>query len=120
MAYLQKQPVFDGDEYEKAWLIRVTVNKCKNVLRSKWFSSRRELSEDLSYLPEKTDDLLEKVLALPEKYSLPLHLYYYEGYSIKEIADITGDKPATVGTRLARAKEKLKAELGENGYEEYI
>ena len=56
--------------------------------------------------------VLALVLALPEKYSTIIHLYYYEGYSIKEIADILRLPPATVGTRLARGRAQLRAALG--------
>jgi RNA polymerase sigma-70 factor (ECF subfamily) len=57
-------------------------------------------------------ELLRAVMDLDEKYRLPLHLHYYEGYPIKEIAEILGDKPATIGTRLARGREILKVRMG--------
>ena len=53
-----------------------------------------------------------EVLALDEMYRLPIHLHYYEGYAIKEIAELLGEKPATIGTRLARGREQLKAAMG--------
>ena len=88
------------------------INRCKNELRSGWWRLRRPLPDDLSYLEEADSDLLRSVLALEEKYRLPIHLHYYEGYAIKEIAGILGEKPATVGTRLARGRELLKGMMG--------
>lgn len=108
LQYLKAAPEFQDGEHEKAWLIRVTVNRCKNELKSGWWRLRRPLPDDLSYLVEEESDLLRSVLALEEKYRLPIHLHYYEGYAIKEIAGILGEKPATVGTRLARGRELLR------------
>jgi len=112
LAYLQNAPAFISEEHEKAWLIRVTINRCKNQLKSGWFRARRLLPEDLSYLMEEESELLRAVMALPEKYRLPIHLHYYEGYAIKEIAQVLGNKPATIGTRLARGRDLLKARMG--------
>ena len=65
-----------------------------------------EPSQDFE--PDEGSEVLEAVKKLPEKYRLPIHLFYYEGYSINDIAGIIGKKPATVGTLLARARERLK------------
>lgn len=103
---------FESAEHEKAWLLRTAVNKCKNHFKSGWIKNTvpiedtEEPSEEFE--PDEGSELLEAVRSLPEKYRLPIHLYYYEGYSINEISDITGKKPATVGTLLARARERLK------------
>jgi RNA polymerase sigma-70 factor (ECF subfamily) len=112
LAYLDKAPRFLSEAHEKAWLIRVTVNRCKNQLKSGWFKSRRPLPEDLPVMMVEESELLRAVMDLDEKYRLPLHLHYYEGYPIKEIAEILGDKPATIGTRLARGREILKVRMG--------
>jgi RNA polymerase sigma-70 factor (ECF subfamily) len=112
VAYLRGAPDFEGDQHEKAWLIRVTINRCKNQLKSGWFRGRRPLTEDLPCMMEEESALLHAVLSLEEKYRLPIHLHYYEGYAIKEIASLLGDKPATVGTRLARGRELLKSRIG--------
>jgi RNA polymerase sigma-70 factor (ECF subfamily) len=108
LQYLKSAPEFRDGEHEKAWLIRVTINRCKNILRSGWLRLRRPLPDDLSYLVEEESGLIQTVMALDEKYRLPIHLHYYEGYAIKEIAGILGEKPATVGTRLARGRELLR------------
>lgn len=103
---------FESEEHLKAWLLRVTINKCKDHLKSAWMSRRSELSDTLQSASEEKHPLLDALLTLPEKYKIPLHLHYYEGYSIAEIAEIIDTKPATVGTRLARGREKLKEVLG--------
>jgi RNA polymerase sigma-70 factor (ECF subfamily) len=112
LQYLKSAPEFQDGEHEKAWLIRVTINRCKNILKSRWLRFRRPLPDDLSYLMEEESGLIRAVMALDEKYRLPIHLHYYEGYAIKEIAGILGEKPATIGTRLARGRELLKGMMG--------
>jgi RNA polymerase sigma-70 factor (ECF subfamily) len=112
LAYLQKRPVFASGEHEKAWLIRTTINKSKNMLKAGWFRSRNPVPEDLSYLPKEESEVLQAVLALDKKYRIPIHLHYYEGYSIQEIATILQAKPATVGTWLARGRLLLKEKIG--------
>ena len=116
LTYLQKAPAFESAEHEKAWLLRVTINKSRNMLKTGWFRSRFELTEEAGYLPPEQSEVLEAVLSLAEKYRLPIHLFYYEGYSIEEIANILDTNPATVGTRLARARGLLKQSLG--GFED--
>ena len=117
LTYLDKKPIFESDEHEKAWLIRVTINKCKNFLKASWFKKRSQLTENLSYLPKEESDILYSVLELDKKYRIPIHLYYYEGYSINEIAKILDTKPSTVGTWLDRGRKILKEKLGGLRYE---
>lgn len=112
LAYLQKRPVFESSEHEKAWLIRTTINKSKNMLKTGWFKSRNPVPENLSYLPKEENEVLQAVLALDKKYRIPIHLHYYEGYSIQEIAAIMRTKSATVGTWLARGRLILKEKIG--------
>ena len=113
LALLCRGKGFDSEEHRKAWLIRVTINKCKNFLKQRWITRRALLPDDLGYLPKEQRDVLSAVLSLEEKYRVPIHLFYYEGYSIKEIAAITRVGPATVGTRLKRGRERLRALLEE-------
>ena len=112
LTYMQKLPRFESDEHEKAWLIRVTINKSKNYFKAGWFSRKVPLPENLSYMPKEQSEVLNAVLELDERYRLPIHLFYYEGYSIQEIADILQAKPATVGTWLARGRSLLKDKIG--------
>lgn len=117
LAYYMKKPKFRSEEHEKAWLIRVAINKSKNYVKARWFRERNPLPEDLSYLPKDEDMVLSEVLNLDEKYRLPIHLHYYEGYSVQEIAKLLHAKPATIGTRLARGRQLLKKQLGGMNYE---
>lgn len=104
---LQKQPTFQDSEHEKAWLLRVTINIAKNeAKRTRRFAD--EPPQTLSAPEETTSDVLRAVQTLPENYRIVIHLYYYEGYSIKEIARLLRLPAATVGTRLRRGREKLK------------
>jgi RNA polymerase sigma-70 factor (ECF subfamily) len=112
VAYLQKAPVFESSEHEKAWLIRTAINKSKNMLKAGWFKRRSPLPDNLSYLPGKDHAVLQAVLSLAPKYRIPIHLFYFEGYSLEEIADILHSKPATIGTWLARGRSQLKGLLG--------
>ncbi len=109
---MQNNVMFEDKDYEKAWLMRTAVNKCKNHLKScrvtRTVPLEDEYPENDKNLEETDDTVLNAVLKLPEKYRTPLHLYYYSGYSIKEIAAITGDNTSTVGTKLSRGRAALK------------
>ena len=108
---------FQSDEHLKAWLIRVSVNLCKNHLRSIKTRKIVPLEEDIPFFDEKADsDLLKIVFTLPEKYRIPLHLFYYEEYSIKEIGDILNMPEATVKIRLKRGREKLSKILNKEDW----
>lgn len=112
LTYMIKNPTFENKEHEKAWLIRVAINKSKNYLKSPWKKRTTTLKEDLCYMQKEEIYLLEQVLQLDEKYKIPIHLYYYEGYSIEEISKIIGKKTGTIGTLLSRGRKILKIELG--------
>lgn len=111
---------FESDEHLRRWLIRVTVNECTSL----WRALRRrpeDIEEYVATLPAPAQDpapdtprprnLLREVLKLPERYRVPVYLYYYEGYSSREVAALLGLPEATVRTRLARGRAKLKAVL---------
>ena len=111
----QADKKFDSAEHIKSWLIRVTANECKSFFRSAW--RRVEPLEDYMATLElpSTDhiDLFRAVMALPAKYRVIIHLYYFEGYSSDEIARLLDIPPATVRTRLVRARGRLKQDLTE-------
>lgn len=112
---LYKSPSFNGDEHEKAWLIRVTQNKCKDILRSAKHK-KSELPDNLSSDDENEERLLSvrlSIMRLPEKYKTVVFLYYYEGYSIGEIAKILHISNSAVKMRLKRSREILKLDLEE-------
>ena len=115
MKYLLHTAPFESEEHEKAWFIRVTVNACKDLLKS--FFRRNavpleELSEQAAALPEQDREVLEAVLALPSKYKDVVYLHYYEGYSAAEIGRILNKNVNTVYTLLSRAREQVKQTLG--------
>ena len=113
---LTARPQFRDDEHEKAWLIRATLHRACDMAR---MAERRTLPlEDAEVLsggdlPEPSP-ILSAVQALPAKYSAVIHLYYYEGYSIKEIANLLRLPVPTVGTRLSRGRERLRQILKED------
>ncbi len=103
---------FESDEHIKAWLIRTAINLCKNHIRDSRRRAFEELDENIP-APESDDysHIMSAVLSLPEKYRLPIHLYYYENYSVKQIAAALSLNESTVKTRLKRGKEKMKSML---------
>ena len=106
---------FESDEHLRRWLIRVTVNVCKNTLKSRW---RRRVSLDergeLPVFDQPEDETLFKaVLSLPDKYRVVLYLFYYEELTTAQIAQALDLKQSAVTTRLSRARGLLKAKLGE-------
>ena len=106
---------FDSDEHEKAWLIRVTLNACRDLLRSVFRSrtvSLEELVEQPAQLSADHREVLEAVLSLPARYRDVVYLHYYEDYTAPEIAQILGKNVNTIYTRLTRAKGLLREKLG--------
>lgn len=119
----QSDPSFDSDDHAKHWLIRVTVNDCRKLLRAPWRKRTLPLEDYDGPAQERDDhsDVLWAVLALAPKYRLCVYLYYYEGYSVREVAKALGTKESTVQTRLARARETLKQTLSsEKEATEYV
>ena len=110
---LRSRPVFRDDEHAKAWLLRVAANCAGDLFRTPW--RRRTLpleeAESLVQPAPEPDGTLEMVLSLPPRYRAPVHLYYYEGYSVAEIAAILGKSQEAVRTRLHRARAMLREKL---------
>lgn len=106
---------FESEEHVKHWLIRVTVNCCKNIFRAPWRKTEDIVDyENTLTFPEPEDHaLFDAVMGLDRSYRVPILLYYYEGYSQKEIAELLSLPEQTVRTRLFRAREKLKKILTE-------
>lgn len=120
LKYMTAFPVFENQEHEKAWLIRVTINACHDLIRSFFRSKTVSLdavSEQLSELSIPDRDVLEAVLSLPVQYKDVVYLYYYEGYSAVEIAGILHKKVNTIYTLLSRAKALLRKTLGGDDFE---
>lgn len=115
LKYLVNNTVFESEEHEKAWFIRVTLNACKDLLKS-FFRSRTvsidELVEQQADLLPDHREVLEAVLALPQKYRDVIYLHYYEGYTAPQIGRILGKNVNTIYTLLTRSKQLLKETLG--------
>lgn len=108
---------FQADENVKAWLIRVTVNLSRNLLKSCWRKRRTELDKEIPFSQEKENSLYDFISRLKPEYSIVIHLFYYEGYSIKEISKICRISSSAVRTRLARARNQLKEMLLKEGFQ---
>lgn len=109
-------PAFESEEHAKHWLIRVTLNLCKNTVRSPWRRrtvSLEEASDLVSFDKPEQSELFQSVMGLPEKYRTVLYLFYYEDLSVREIAQLLLVKESAVTTRLSRARQMLKSELME-------
>ncbi len=109
LRYITKAPDFKNSEHEKAWLIRVASNICKDMLRYRRHSSYISLDEirNLS-TSEDNAQILGMLMMLEEKYRAVIHLHYVEGYGTQEISDILGISSAAVRKRLQRGREKLR------------
>ncbi|MDE6880846.1 MAG: sigma-70 family RNA polymerase sigma factor [Oscillospiraceae bacterium] len=109
---------FPDKGQERAWVIRLAVNECKNWRKSAWLRRRAPLDEGLCLEVEQPEagGLLEQVQALPAKYREVIFLRYYEGYEVREIAELLKISPALVSTHLKRGREKLKIMLGGTEY----
>lgn len=110
-------PDFESEEHAKRWLVRVAVNESKRLVGLPWKKREASFEEVLNAASVEADglqkDLVRKIAQLQPKYRVPMYLYYFEGYSIKEIAELTGSKTSTLQTRLARGREKLREVLEE-------
>ena len=113
--------LFESEEHLRRWLLRVTVNHCRDVLKSPWRKRRvswEELPETPVFDKPRQAALYREVMALPEKYRTVLNLFYYEELSVREIGELLGVGESTVTTRLARARRRLKERLGEDWQDE--
>ncbi len=108
---LYRAPEFTDAGHEKRWLIRVTVNLCRDCLKGFWRKRAAALESDYPIEAHELFTLADAVVCLPEKYKGPIHLYYYEGYSVAEIADILGLGKSAVKMRLKRGREMLRLEM---------
>lgn len=107
---------FDNEQHIRAWLMRVTINKAKNASRSFWRRNRLPLEdymETLVFETPESADLFEVVMKLPEKYRIVIHLFYYEDYTVSEIANILKLSESNVKVRLSRGRGLLRNALKE-------
>ena len=120
LKYVLSSVSFENEEHEKAWFIRVTINACKDLLKS-FFRSRTvsldEIAEQSSEMPTDDREVLEAVLSLPPKYKDVVYLHYYEGYTAPQISRILGKNVNTIYTLINRSRQLLRDKLGGDGYE---
>ncbi len=109
---------FNTDENAKAWLIRVSINLAKDMLKSSWFKGKTELYRDIPYENKDEGIIFDCIHRLKPEYCSVILLYYYEGYSAKEIAQILKVSHSLITTRLSRARKQLKTMLLKEGYYE--
>lgn len=105
---LLKAKEFESEEHRKAWIIRVTINKSKDLVKSSWFKNRAEFDDNIAVYEDEHLHIVEEVMNLPVKYRTPIYLYYFEGYSVKEIAAIFNKNENTVLSWLNRGRKKLE------------
>lgn len=121
LKYVLSSVSFESDEHEKAWFIRVTVNACKDLLKS-FFRSRtvslEEIMDQPAALPEDNREILEAVLSLPLKYKEVVYLHYYEEYTAPEISRILNKNVNTIYTLLTRSRQMLMEKLGGKAIDE--
>ncbi len=107
---------YESEEHIRAWLLRVAINKAKNVNLTFWRRNKQPLEdyiETLTFESEESGELFETVLGLPEKYRIVIHLFYYEEYSVQEIAKVLKLSESNVKVRLMRGRKLLRDALKE-------
>lgn len=114
LQYFLNADIFQSEQHEKAWICRVTFNKCKDMNKSFWRKRVVALDDnmELTYENEEQNEIITALLQLPSKYKDIVYLHCYEGWSIPEIAKIMNQNTNTIYSRLRRAKEKLKMNEG--------
>lgn len=114
--YYTLKKEFDNEQHIRAWLFRVAINKAKNITHTFWRRNKIPLEdymETLIFETSESEDLFETVMNLPDKYRVIIHLFYYEDYSVHEIADILKISESNVKVRLTRGRRMLKETLKE-------
>lgn len=113
---------FESAEHERAYILRMAANACKDLLKSPWRKRTCDLEACAEVPAPETGDgaVLAAVNQLPANYRSVIYLFYYEGYQAAEIGKILGVPTATVHTRLARGRARLKDILGGYGYEQSV
>ncbi len=111
---------FENDEHIKAWLIRTAANLGKNLIKSVWYRFSEPITAQTEERPAKETEspeegILPLILKLKPKNRLALYMHYYEGYSVREIASVLGEKESAVTSRLLRARKQLKALIIKEG-----
>ena len=121
LKYIKSGQSFHDDDHEKAWFIVTAQNYCRDIFRLSWWRSRPISINDIPEVAIKEDNndyatLMDALLKLPYKYKTIIYLYYFEGYSVKEISQMLRRNESTIRTQLSKGRERIKINLG--GYYE--
>ena len=114
--FIKRDPVFETEEHERAWFIRVAVNCSKTLLLSPWRTRRSDTEKDVPVFDTEKSDVWYAVSSLPEQMRVVIHLFYYENMSVSEISAATGKSVSAVKTALHRSRQKLKEILTEEEF----
>ncbi|HEX3026729.1 MAG TPA: sigma-70 family RNA polymerase sigma factor [Clostridia bacterium] len=115
---LQSEIAFENDEHIKAWLCRVTINKCKDVCKSFFKKNICSIEDmELSFEDKKENDVMAAVLSLPSKYKDVIYLFYYEEYTVPQMAKLLHQKENSIYSNLHRARKLLRQKLGGSDHE---
>ena len=118
---MRRQPHFENREHEKAWLIKTAIHICIDEARKASKHASVPLNEEIAAAySEESFELLDTIRQLPEKDRDAVYLYYYEEYTIKEIAKLLGEREGTIRSRLSRARKKLRAIMEGDAYEQVL
>ena len=122
LTLLEETRTFDTPDHERAFILRCAINACKDILKSPWRRRTCDLAACAEVPAPEAEDgsVLAAVNRLPAHYRAVIYLFYYEGYQASEIGEILGIPTATVHTRLARGRTRLKELLGGYGYEQTV
>ncbi|MCE4042870.1 sigma-70 family RNA polymerase sigma factor [Lysinibacillus fusiformis] len=113
MTLMKQRKSFDHEDHLKAWLIKVTFNKCKDYFKSARMKKTVPITEEMSFIAKEEQMVLTEIFELNPKERVIVYLHYYEGYTTAEIANLLGMNVNTIGSKLRRARMKLKIILEE-------
>lgn len=117
--FFLKDGPFNDENHERAWLLRVTINKCNDVKKSFWKKNITSINDvEIVFNQKVESDVMRELCALPNKYKVPIYLSYYEGYTVPEIAKILEQKENTVYSNINRGRKIMKEKLGGELYGE--
>ena len=112
LKYLYRSPVFESPDHERHWIIRVTVNACKDFFKGFWKKNIICMDEiEREGITHEESGILQEIIKLPEKYKMVIHLFYYENYSVSEISQILKISESAVKMSLNRCRVMLRIEL---------
>lgn len=117
--YMMYDGDFESEEHKKAWILKISSNACKDYLRTHFWKKKDTVDLLKHAFAPSTEEIhievMEEILKLPDKYKVPIYLYYYEGYTALEIAKILEKKENTIYSLLSRGRKILKGRLENEG-----